>query len=292
MDRCPNLTPNRKKRMSERIDWESLPAELRRAVEARTGAVISVEPVEEGLNCSVALTIDTAQNGPLFFKGVRESDADGVAGLLNEEKINECVAGIGPAVRYGFRAAGWFCLAFVHIEGRHADLGSGSDDLAAVTFTMNRMAGLRLPDMHIPHITERLAGFLDPGESDLLSEQSLLHTDTNPHNIMITRGGVAYVIDWAMPALGPSWIDPAYTAVRLMEYGQTADEAISWLADFPHWRQAHSKSVEAFVLATCRHWTACVGGKGASASNDRFRALLGFPHQTPSVKRGRRTRAV
>ncbi|WP_406000454.1 aminoglycoside phosphotransferase [Streptomyces sp. NBC_00829] len=272
--------------MSERVQWEELPSELRNAVEARTGPVITSENVAEGLNCSVALVVHTRTSGPLFLKGVRTSDAAGMVGLRCEEQINETVAGISPTILYRFEVGGWFCLAFIYVDGRHADLSPGTEDLAAVAFTMGRMQQLIFNEplpfgrftFTAPQLAERFAKFLNPGEAAALKGTNLLHTDANPHNIMIGDDcGDAYVVDWAMPAIGPAWVDPAYTAVRLMECGQTPSDALGWLGGFASWRQADPKAVEVFVNATCRHWTATVGEKGAEPSNARFRHLLGFP---------------
>ncbi|MEO3972641.1 phosphotransferase [Streptomyces sp. CAU 1734] len=260
--------------MSERVDWEALPEELRTAVERRTGRVTSAVVVPEGLNCSLALTLSTTAHGMLFLKGVRESDHAELAALRWEESVNRTVRGIGPSIRHTFAAAGWRCLAFVHIEGRHADLGPGSRDLNAVARTLRRIPALRVPDLPLPRFADRYAEFLHPHEAAALHGRHLLHTDTNPHNIMIGRGGVAYIIDWAMPATGPSWIDPAYTAVRLMECERSPEEAMAWLSGFPHWCTADRTAVETFVDAECRRWTATVGEKGAAASNARFRVLL------------------
>ncbi|WP_065959057.1 phosphotransferase [Streptomyces sparsogenes] len=263
--------------MIDRVEWADLPVDLRAAVESRAGTVTSADTVAEGLNCTTALVLQTAHGGRLFFKGVRHTDEAGMAALHCEERINSTVGGISPAIRYRFDAAGWAALAFVYIDGRHADLGPGSTDLPAVAATMQRMHDLRIPDFPIPQFADRLMKFCSPGDAEHLAGDHLLHTDTNPHNIVIdNRGGDAYVVDWAMPAIGPSWVDPAYTAVRLMECGQSPADALAWLDGFTSWRQASECAVRVFVEATCRHWVATVGDRGAEPSNTRFRHLLDY----------------
>ncbi|MFI5617555.1 phosphotransferase family protein [Streptomyces sp. NPDC051567] len=260
--------------MTERVQWEDLPAGLREAVTARTGPVVTSETVAEGLNCTVALIIHTRRAGPLFLKGVRTSDATGTAGLRAEEHVNGVVAAHGSALRHRFEAAGWRCLAFAHLDGRHVDLSPGTGDLDAVARTLERVQSLDAGGLRIPRFAERFRKYLEPGEAEALEGAALLHTDANPHNILV-RAGDAYLVDWAMPATGPAWVDPAYTAVRMMECGQTPADALRWLHRFPGWRRAEPGAVRAFVNGTCRHWTATVGEKGAGPSNARFRSLLG-----------------
>ena len=275
--------------MIERLEWDELPASVRNAVEERTGPVVAAELVEEGLNCSVALVLHTKRAGRLFLKGARTSDTDGLAGLACEERINPALGGVAPGIRYRFDADGWLLLAFVYIEGRHADLSPGTADLPAVASALSRMHHLGVPPFPVPPLEDRFRKFLLPNEVGRLSGAHLLHTDANPHNILIGRsGGDAHVIDWAMPATGPAWVDLAYTAVRMMESGQTPTAALLWLGDFPHWRHADPKAVDTFVKATCRHWTETVGEDGAGPSNARFRRLLAYRH-TPAPK-GQRKR--
>ncbi|MEV7427016.1 phosphotransferase [Streptomyces sp. NPDC091212] len=259
--------------MINRVQWAELPADFRSCVEERTGAVISSQTVPQGLSCTVALTLNTVQDGFLFLKGVRDSDTDGTAALRWEQLVSPAVAGIAPDIRHAFHAYGWSCLAFTYVQGRNADLGPGTADLAAVAEALERMGELTPPDIQPPPLTNRLAGYLRAGEADALAGEHLLHTDTNPHNIMIDSRGTAHVVDWAMPAVGPAWVDPAYTAVRLMEYGQPPATALAWLNGFASWRHAEPKAIEAFVSATSRKWTDTVGERGSLASNTRFRHL-------------------
>lgn len=261
--------------MSERVPWEKLPTALRDAIEARTGPIAAAEEVPEGLNCSLALALFPQGRAPVFLKGVRTTDTAALAGLRCEERINATVNGVSPAIRHRFAVGEWRCLAFVYVDGRHADLSPGSGDLPAVALTLRRMHDLPAPTCPLPQLADRFTAYLLPGEAEALKGSNLLHTDTNPHNIMIDdHSGNAYIVDWAMPAIGPAWIDAAYTAVRLMECGQSPAAALAWLHGFTPWRYADPRAVEIFVNATCRHWTATVGEHAAKPSNDRFRHLL------------------
>ncbi|MGW1143711.1 aminoglycoside phosphotransferase family protein [Streptomyces sp. NPDC002454] len=260
--------------MNERIEWEELPENLRRVVEACTGTVVASKSVPSGFNCSTALTLHTLRSGRLFFKGVRADDGDGVAGLVREERVNGALGGICPAVRHRFEVGGWTCLAFDHIDGRHVDYGPDAGDLPAVADALRRMNRLPAPGLPLPRLSERLADHLRPGEADHLAGTHLLHTDTNPHNVLIDREGHAHVIDWAMPVLGPAWVDVAYTGRWLMRFGQGLDDVARWLNGFTSWQEADPRAVEAFVNATCRQAAARVGERGSSVSNAQFRNLV------------------
>ncbi|MFF8702234.1 phosphotransferase family protein [Streptomyces albidoflavus] len=269
--------------MEDRVAWEELPGALRDEVRGRAGQVTRAESVTAGLNSPATYVLSTTGGGRLFFKGVRRDDACGVRALRAEEAVAEVVAGVSPGIRHRFEVAGWYCLAFVHVAGSHVDLSPGTRDLDALTATLTRMqrfsVGGGVPaGRHVVRetIAGRLAGFLRGGEAELLAGPALLHTDTHPFNIIISEDeGRAYVVDWAMPATGPAWVDVANTAVRLMECGQSPEFARAWLRRFPVWAAADPRAVEAYVRGTCRQWAARVGEAGALAGNQRFLALCG-----------------
>ncbi|MBC2874171.1 MULTISPECIES: phosphotransferase [Streptomyces] len=260
--------------MIERVGWDALPAALHNTVEAHTGRVLASEIVADGLNCTVALVLTTERGGHLFLKGVRDDQAKAVAALDCEARVNSTVRSVSPAIQHSFRSAGWGCLAFTYVAGRHADLSPGTSDLPAVTRALERMQAFSGSAVPVPSLADRFASYLLPGEAELLTGSALLHTDTNPHNILIAdHDGAAYVVDWAMPVAGPAWVDPACTAVRLMESGCAPADALEWLNGFTSWRNADPKSVAIFVDVTCRRWTAKLG-HAAQRSNARYRHLL------------------
>ncbi|MET8830487.1 phosphotransferase [Streptomyces sp. NPDC004610] len=166
---------------------------------------------------------------------------------------------------------------FDRVDGRHIDYGPETGDLIPLADMLRRLRHLRTPAFPVPQLADRLAGHLSAREAHALRGTHLLHTDTNPHNVLVSRSGHAHLVDWAMPALGPAWVDAAYTATWLMCFGQTPEDTGTWLSGIPSWQQADTRAVEAFVNGTCRDFTARVGERGAEASNARFRCLLDLP---------------
>ncbi|MBC3841787.1 aminoglycoside phosphotransferase [Streptacidiphilus sp. 4-A2] len=262
--------------METHVDWNDLPAGVREAVEDRAGEVVSAETVAHGITCRTALILTTKRN-VFFVKGVPTTEFKPLDAQITELALNSAVRGVSPAVRWEAIADEWHLIAFDYVDGRHADLSPGSADLRTVAHLLKRAQACRPPQAYrVPALAERYRPVLRPGDAEALAGMALLHTDTNPHNLLIAdRCG--YLIDWAMPALGPSWVDPAQTAVRLMEADCPPGDARAWLAGFPDWERAPREARERFVDVVCRDWTARVGEKLAEPSNARFRSLLPPP---------------
>ncbi len=261
--------------MEPHIEWGDLPAGVRQAIQSRTGEVISAETVAEGITCRAALILTTSKHH-LFVKGVLTDDVPPLDAQLTETAINSAVQRVSPAVRWETIADGWHLIAFDYVNGRHADLSPGSADLRTVAHLLRRAQACRPPaGYRVPDLAARYREFLRPGDAEVLTGTALLHTDTNPHNLLITeqRG---YLVDWAMPALGPSWVDPAQTAVRLMDAGCTPAEARAWLSQFPDWERAPWGARERFIEVICRQATAAIGDL-ASHIHETFRNLLPPP---------------
>ncbi|MFJ6215036.1 phosphotransferase [Streptomyces sp. NPDC092296] len=259
--------------MGEHTPWHDLPAATRDAVAARTGRIRHVTPVADGLTCAMAAILDT-EHGDMFVKGVPVADAQGVAAQQREREANPAARPASPRLLWRADAGGWDLLAFDAVPGRHANLASPSDR-ALVAEALLAVQDVRAPG-GLPRFADRFAGHLGAGDLALLDGDALLHTDTNPHNLLVGDGR-AWVVDWAMASRGPAWVDVAHTAVRLMEADCTPAEALEWAARFPSWRSADPAGLAAFVRVVCREWEAVVGSVAAGSSNSRYLALLGMP---------------
>ncbi len=261
--------------MQPHVDWADLPAGVREAVQQRTGKVIRAETVADGITCRTALMLTTDRH-VWFVKGVPTSDFPSLEAQLTEIALNTAVQRVSPALRWEAVADEWHLIGFDYVDGRHADLGPGSADLRTVAHLLKRARSCRPPvGYEVPSLVARYRPHLRPGDAEALAGTALLHTDTNPHNLLITeqRG---YLVDWAMPALGPSWVDPAQTAVRLMDAGCTPAEARAWLSQFPDWEGAPWVARERFIEVVCRQATAAIGDL-ASHIHETFRSLLPPP---------------
>lgn len=259
-----------------RYEWSDLPEAVRDAVLAETGPVCEVRPVAEGLTCSFAAGL-RAGTGRWFVKGAPEADRHAWQAQYAERLVFPLVDGVGPAFRWRVAAAGWELMGFDWVDGHHADLVSGSPDLRLVAEVMMAAQEITAPDFLYRPLAHRLGAYLETAEVPLLAGETVLHTDTNPHNLLVGDGR-AWMVDWAMWAQGPAWVDVAYTAVRLMEADAPTADALDWAAGFPVWRAADPRAVAAFVAGSCRQWEAMVGPVDCRPSNRRFEQLLAGVH--------------
>ncbi|SDH25346.1 hypothetical protein SAMN05216553_118159 [Lentzea fradiae] len=245
--------------MPQRTDWESLPEALHAAVIARTGPVLKARTVSEGLNSALAAVLRT-ESGTVFVKGLR-TDQPGVITQGREALINAHVWPIAPALLWHIEdVAGWNVLGFEHVEGRHPDYSPGSPDLPLVTEALDLLAVLRCPDLPIKNHL-RWRSYLDGQDPEILAGGSLLHTDFNPANVLITPDGTVRMVDWAWPTRGAAWIDACCLIIWLIASGHTPAEAEAEVQQARAWRDAPPTAVDVFALANIRLWDEIVSHK-------------------------------
>lgn len=233
-----------------RARWHELPGTVRRAVESEAGTVRTVKPVSAGLNCGVAALLCTSV-GRVFVKGMR-SDRPGVAAQRREAEINPHVTPIAPRLLWQVDLDGWDILGFEHLDGRHANFAPGSADLPKIADTLTWLSRMDASELPLKRLEDRWAGLADDSALALLAGEHLLHTDLNPHNILI--GDTARIVDWAWPTLGAGWIDPACAALWLIAEGHTPAAAERWARRVPSFAAASPRGIDAFTTVSRRLW--------------------------------------
>ena len=234
-----------------RTAWDELPGPVRDAVRSRVGEVRHVDVINSGLNASFTACLRTT-SGRVFAKGAH---SDRAAALRREAATNPYLETVAPALRWQVDTDGWYLLGFEYLDGHSADLTPASADLTRVADLLGHVAELEPPAAGCRRIADRWAepagqADVDPG---LLAGNQLLHTDLNPHNILITKSG-ARLVDWAWPALGAAWIDTACTALWLIAEGHTPNQAEAWAATVPTWTDASDAAIDAFTAINRVLW--------------------------------------
>jgi hypothetical protein len=96
----------------------------------------------------------------------------------------------------------------------------------------------------------------DPDAWEALAGNTILHTDYNPANILITGNGNAQIIDWAWPTKGAAWIDPACLIPRLIACGHSPAGAEDVARRCPARNDADPAAIDLFASALTTLWDA------------------------------------
>lgn len=239
-----------------RLNWDQLPSAARDAAESMLGPVRSAKTVGDGLNSAIASILDT-QHGRVFVKGLR-TDHRGVVTQQREAAINPYIRAVSPELLWRIEIGGWDLLCFEYVDGRGADYTPGSSDLTGLIATMHRLSQLpcpNLPPVYFRPAEARWAEVIaDPAARELLAGDTILHTDYNPANILVTTNGDVQIIDWAWPTKGAAWLDPANLVPRLIACGHTPASAEEIAAECPGWRDADPAAVDLFASALTSLW--------------------------------------
>jgi hypothetical protein len=124
---------------------------------------------------------------------------------------------------------------------------------------MHRLAELPCPDLppvYFRRAEQRWAEAInDPAAREVLAGDTILHTDYNPANILITSDGNAEIIDWAWPTKGAAWIDPACLIPRLIACGHSPASAEEVARQCPAWEDADPAAIDRFASTLTALWS-------------------------------------
>lgn len=236
----------------EALNLTDLPRAVRTAIAAKTGPVRSIRTVEAGRNSPLSLRV-TTDAGTLFLKGLR-AEGGRLATQQREYEINRHLGGISPTARWHVWTEGWYVIAFDFIEGRHADYGPGSPDLPLVGALLQHLSDVPAPStLALRRAEQRLAAYVTRDEDLRYFEgDGLLHTDLNPHNVLIADR--AYLVDWGWATAGAPWLDAGYWIIWLIAQGHEPTDAEAVADTVPAWCAAPRAGVDAFAAASTNLW--------------------------------------
>ena len=259
--------------------WEqTLPAEVRKAVERVTGSIVRAESVARKRSLGTALVLKAERGRTFFLKAARKDSAE-FARLNREFLVNACKPSTVPAPAFikpiweGKHAA----LLFEYVEGRNADLSFGHPDVSHVIDMSRRLSYIRawdgLPSVmgEIPALMETVkvarslstqdqivfATALDRFDPCTLAGDRVIHYDLHPANLRITRNGEIFAVDWETAYSGAPFIDAVMLMMILVVCGHPTDMAEKLVrSGGPEYANAPRDSVTgllALLTLNCEH---------------------------------------
>jgi aminoglycoside phosphotransferase (APT) family kinase protein len=222
-----------------RLPWESLPPEVRRAVERELGSRVARAATQPGgFSPGVAARLELEDGRRVFVKAVGpEPNPDSPELHRREARVAAALLPETPAPQFLFAhdEEGWVALVFEHVEGREPELPWREDELDRVLAAVTDLAeALTPPPLEAPPAAEALDDLLhgwrtlaaegapgiDPWAAERLGElaalearwpeaaagSTLLHCDVRADNILLTPDRVVFV-DWPHVCVGAAWLD-------------------------------------------------------------------------------------
>ena len=228
-------------RTARRLEWPFLPPNLRSLIERRCGSPV-VEAVSQGAGftpgfASVLICEDGTRH---FVKAASVKAQRMFADSYREEgrKLAHLPATV-PAPRLLWSLDDdWVVLGLEHVEGRNparpwsptaleaclaalelvaAELTPPPAGLALDTFAdeFGEVVGhwdhVRTTQPGLPHLEEAAA--LAAGFAEVVTGDTLVHTDVRDDNFIVDGSGRVWICDWNWPVVGASWIDSLFTLI-------------------------------------------------------------------------------
>lgn len=205
-------------------------------------------PASDGDHAEIAATV-TGARGSVFVKAAVSEL--GVRSLRYELLVGRTVSTpYSPAVEWDFEADGWLVGGFEHVDGARADLSPDSPDLGLLDMVLQELAESCAPgDLPLFRPAARL-GFEHPA----MLGDTLVHTDLNPANLLVTPTGVR-VVDWAMATKAAPWVELALLVAWLIGSGHTPEQAEAWLARHPAWDATAPEVLDDFASSNAAKWS-------------------------------------
>jgi hypothetical protein len=229
-------------RTARRLEWPHLPPTVRAAVEEQCGApVVTATSRNSGFTPGFASVLECEDGSRHFVKAASTKAQRLFADAYREEarKLGALPAAApAPQLLWTLDVDGWFALSTEYVDARAPHRPWREDDLhlcldmltAAAPVLTPAPARLELPPAaeefadwpgywdrlratrtDLSHLEEAAA--LAAAYADVMTGDTLVHTDVRDDNLLLTSDGRALLCDWNWPFVGARWLDSLFLLI-------------------------------------------------------------------------------
>ncbi|MDM4719793.1 phosphotransferase [Micromonospora sp. WMMA1363] len=227
-----------------RSDWIALPDAVAAEVAERVGGIVGVYPAPSGNHAEIA----SAVIGSTSKAFVKAASGDlGVRSLRYELAATGAVDRFPPATLWHVERDGWLVVGAELLAGSHADLSPGGADLDLLGVALKGLQESVAPP-GAWFTPETRLGFTRQADGD-----TLIHSDLNPANLIVTTHGLR-IVDWAYATKAAPWVELALLVQWLIGGGHSPEQAEDWLAQFPAWAETDPEVLDDFAARNASKW--------------------------------------
>ena len=230
-----------------RKDWTALPDAVASGIAERAGGT-RVTPASGGDHAEIAATV-AGPDGKVFVKAACSE--------LGQRSLRYEVAATlavdlpyRPRIHWQFETDGWLVAGFEHLDGRHADLAPGSQDLGLLAAALEDLARTPAACGQQWFTPAGRLGFSHPA----MNGGTLVHSDLNPTNLIMTGTGLR-IVDWAYATKAAPWVELALIPQWLIGSGHAPEQAERWLTALSAWSTTGPATLDYFAFRNAEKWS-------------------------------------
>lgn len=223
-------------RTARRVEWTHLPPGVRRAIEAHLGSPVEQADSQGGGFTPGFASVLTCVDGTRHFVKAASVKAQRMFAESYREEARKLGAlprsAPAPRLLWTDEVEDWFLLGIEYVAGRPPHRPWTVEDLDLASATVLTMAevltpapGVRLrpaveefaswPGLweQIDHPRAAEIGALADRFADVVTGDTLVHTDIRDDNILVLDDGRAVLCDWNWPVAGAAWLDSLFLLI-------------------------------------------------------------------------------
>ncbi|MDN5745910.1 MAG: hypothetical protein L0H31_12395 [Nocardioidaceae bacterium] len=223
-------------RTARRVQWSHLPPSVRAHIESRLGAPVEAAASQGGGFTPGFAAVLTCTDGSHHFVKAASVTAQRVFAESYREEARKLralpPATPAPRLLWTDEVDDWFLLGIEYVAARAPQRPWTEDDLAAASAMIVQMADVLTPAPatgidtaveefgawpalweQIDHPRATQIGALAARFGDVLTGETLVHTDIRDDNILIREDGTALLCDWNWPVRGAIWLDSLFLLI-------------------------------------------------------------------------------